>query len=355
MRGVAVLVMIEWHALDSWTRVEDREGTAFWLLAFLGGWAAPLFLFLAGLAVPLAGHAKIARGISRQDASRELQRRGWQVFLLAHVFRLQSFLLNPTARWSSLLKPDILNILGLGLVAAAWIWGRGRGRRSEAMWLAGIALAVVAITPLVRSWWWPSLLYPRFEAYLRPVGTFGVFSLFPWVGLLFAGATVGVYLADQRDTPALHKRLALLGLSVFAIGMIGSYVPSPLAQSSFWTTSISLFLIRCGVMTSTLPLAWLIKRTSEAWSPTILLGRHSLFVYWVHVELAYGVFMRPWQKSFAISEAMIGFALLTGLMIALTLGWQKWRSAPLVPSHLVVAPPARRRLGARASSLETAS
>ena len=98
-------------------------------------------------------------------------------------------------------------------------------------------------------------------------------------------------------------------------------------------------------MTSTLPLAWLIKRKSEAWSPTILLGRHSLFVYWVHVELAYGVFMRPWQKSFALWESMIGFVLLTGLMIVLTLGWQSWRRAPLIPPHLV-APLARRRLGA---------
>ena len=337
MRGVAVLVMIEWHALDAWTLQSDRDGTAFWLLSFVGGWAAPLFLFLAGVAVPLAGHAKLARGVSRRDACRDLQRRGWQVFLLAHLFRLQSFLLNPTARWSSLLKPDILNILGLGLVAAAAIWGRGRGRRSEAIWLLTIALAVVAITPLVRGWWWPSLLYPRFEAYLRPVGTFGVFSLFPWVGLLFAGATVGVYLADQPDTPSVHKRLALIGLSVFAIGMIGSFMPSPFALSSFWTTSISLFLIRSGVMTTLLPLAWLIKRkASNAWSPTIMLGRHSLFVYWVHVELAYGIFMRPWQKSFPLTEALIGFVLLTALMVVLTLAWQKWRRAPLIPPHLAV-------------------
>jgi len=33
-----------------------------------------------------------------------------------------------------------------------------------------------------------------------------------------------------------------------------------------------------------------------------MLGRHSLFVYWVHVEIAYGIFMRPWQKSFALTE-----------------------------------------------------
>jgi hypothetical protein len=54
-----------------------------------------------------------ARATNIPDASWRLQKRGWQIFLLAHVFRLQSFLLNPGATWASLLKPDILNILGL--------------------------------------------------------------------------------------------------------------------------------------------------------------------------------------------------------------------------------------------------
>ena len=48
-RGLAVLIMIEAHTMDSWTRAVDRQGAAYRYAMILGGFAAPLFLFLAGL------------------------------------------------------------------------------------------------------------------------------------------------------------------------------------------------------------------------------------------------------------------------------------------------------------------
>jgi uncharacterized membrane protein len=133
LRGVAVFVMILWHTVDSWHVRDGRQTAGFLTVSFLAGWAAPLFLFLAGVSLPMAGLARVARGEGRATAARALMNRGWQVFLIAHLFRLQSFLLNPGARWSGLLKPDILNILGLGMVVAAYGWGRAdtpRARRS---------------------------------------------------------------------------------------------------------------------------------------------------------------------------------------------------------------------------------
>src|SRR6185369_17843519 len=53
-RGIAVLVMIWAHTMDAWTRAADRHGVAYRDAAVLGGFAAPLFLWLAGLAVVLA-------------------------------------------------------------------------------------------------------------------------------------------------------------------------------------------------------------------------------------------------------------------------------------------------------------
>ena len=116
LRGIAVLIMIEWHTIDAWTADGERTGEVFKALAFLGGWAAPMFLFLAGVAIPLAANAQMARGASVGEVSWALQRRGWQVFLYAHLFRLQSWIINPYAVWHSIFKPDILNILGLGWV-----------------------------------------------------------------------------------------------------------------------------------------------------------------------------------------------------------------------------------------------
>jgi len=45
LRGVAVLCMIVWHAVDAWIVPGDRQGPVFAAVGFFGGWAAPLFLF----------------------------------------------------------------------------------------------------------------------------------------------------------------------------------------------------------------------------------------------------------------------------------------------------------------------
>jgi uncharacterized membrane protein len=199
LRGVAVLFMVMWHSIDAWTVQTGRESWAFTLILFAAGWAAPLFLLLAGVSVSLAAGARTKRGIARAEASWGLQKRGWQIFLLAHVFRFQSFLLNPNGTWNSILKPDILNILGLGLVAAAYCWRYAVSPKRAAGWLVGPALLVLALTPLSREWWWPTLLHVRFEAYIRPVGNFGVFSIFPAVAYVFVGAFVGWLVWEYRE------------------------------------------------------------------------------------------------------------------------------------------------------------
>jgi uncharacterized membrane protein len=329
LRGVAVLIMIEWHAVDAWTASEVREGGPFRLASLVGGWAAPLFLFLAGVAVPLAGAAKIRKsGVDRRAAAAALEWRGWQVFGLAHLFRFQSFLFDLAASWSSIFKPDILNILGLGLVAGAFGWGRATSPGKLAGFLLIPAAIVVLIAPWSRLWEWPAVLPPRLEAYIRPVGNFGVFTLFPWIAFVFAGAYAGAWLARDRDRATdrgFHLRLALVGLAIAGAGAVGSFLPAPFAASEFWTTSISFFLIRVGVMTIALAAAWLwLQRpSSHRWSPLVVFGRTSLFVYWVHVALAYGAFSAPLHRALPLRWSLVAFGVLTILMLALAVLWQR--------------------------------
>jgi len=343
LRGVAVLAMIEWHTLDSWTRLgPDRDGIGWRVVGAIGGLAAPLFLFLAGVALPLAFAAARRAGLDRRAAAWRLQKRGWQIFALAHLFRLQGFLLNPNATWSVLLQPDILNILGLGIVACGFCFGRGTPPRRALVWLVAPALGIVLITPFVRLWWWPTLLPPRIEAYLRPVGTYGLFSLFPWVAIIFAGAIVGRVLATSADAAAdvrLQARVAIAGVVLVAAGWIGSFLPAPLGPSSFWTTSLSFFLIRIGAMTLALVVAWLWtgRPAARRWSPLVLFGQTSLFVYWVHVEIAYGVFSYPIQHTLPLPWSIAAFVAFTLLMLGAAALWKRRRIGEWVPKHLVAA------------------
>src|ERR1039458_5712914 len=49
MRGLAGVVMIQCHVFNSLARMDVRDGGPYVLSQFIGGMAAPLFLFMAGM------------------------------------------------------------------------------------------------------------------------------------------------------------------------------------------------------------------------------------------------------------------------------------------------------------------
>ena len=333
LRGIAVLCMIEWHVLDAWSLPEGRDTFAWDVIGSLGGVAAPLFLFLAGLAVPLAGEARLRRGATPVEAAWALQKRGWQIFALAHVFRFQSFLLNPNAAWHALLKPDILNILGLGLVLAAWCWGRSRTVGRPGLWLIGPAIVVLALTPFAPLWAWPDVLHPRLEAYIRPVGGYGVFTLFPAIAFVFVGAYIGDLLAIVADEAGLQRRLAAAGVVAVAIGVGVLWVPETMNRVHFWSSAAALFVWKTGTLLLMVAGAWLFARRwpPARSSPLVIFGRTSLFVYWIHVELAYGVFSYPLHHALPLGWAVVGLAAVMALMLVLARWWESaafdWRGS----------------------------
>lgn len=338
LRGVAVLCMIEWHVLDAWTVVAGRDSAAWSVVTIIGGMAAPLFLFLAGVSVPFAIGAHVSRGATARRAAWLVQRRGWQVFGLAHVFRLQSFLLNPNGTWSGVLKPDILNILGLGLAGTAWLTGRGGARGRRVWWLLLPAAIVLVLTPLSRIWWWPTLLHPRLEAYIRP-SVYGVFALFPWVAYVPVGAFVGSLIAEPRDEaaePRLHRQLAAYGAGVAAVGFALGAISLPPAIA-FWTGAWGRFLAFVGLMTLGVWIAWVWLRSSlPAWSsaPLLLFGRTSLFVYWVHVELAYGFLSYPLHHALPLPWSIVGFAIITAGMLRAARWWADRPKGTWIPEEI---------------------
>ena len=338
LRGIAVVSMIEWHVFDAWTLHSARDNAAWPVIKVVGGFAAPLFLFLAGVAVPMAIGAYERRGLTRRDAAWKVQKRGWQVFFLAHVFRFQSFLFNPNAKWSGLLKPDILNILGLGLAGTSFVMGRATTTTRRWLWLLLPALVVVALTPLSRTWWWPTLLHPRLEAYIRP-SNFGVFPLFPWVAYVPLGAYIGALLLDARDEVAEKRsllRLAIAGASLVGLGIVAGWA-GPVVNASFWIDHAGVFAIKSGCMMMALGAArWLTSlQPASVLEPMLLLGRTSLFVYWVHVEIAYGVVSYPLHYALPLAWSAAGFVVVL-LVMHRAAGW--WLSIPpgaWIPAELI--------------------
>jgi len=323
LRGVGVLVMIQGHVIDSWTLAEDRRREAYHLISFVGGvGGAPLFLFLAGVALTLGAVARVKRGRTEAEAAALARRRGWQIFGLAFLFRLQSWIISGGPP-SSLLKVDILNIIGLSMVAAAVILSIRRPWRAALFAVAAVAFAM--FTPLVRALAPLAALPDPLERYLRPVGTATAFTLFPWAGFLFAGCAVGLWLDTKtpREERWVNHAVAVVGAVLVVAGYGASFLPAIYAQTDFWTSSPTFFFIRLGLLLMLVGVAYLWHTDRRGQSrvpmfftraPLVELGRSSLFVYWIHVEMAYGILTTPLHRRLPLEQAYVGF-LLFALML----------------------------------------
>ncbi len=330
LRGVSVLVMIEAHAFDGWTLPAEKARETYAHLIVLGGFASPLFLFLAGVAAALAASSRIARGWTHQDAARRVERRGLEILLLALLFRLQSFAFGWFANPAGILKVDILNVMGPSIVAAGAFWRLPVSRSTRALLLAAATLAVAFATPAVRQAGWVEALPWPLAAYLQPPFGRGAFTLLPWSAFVFAGAVLGLMLDARRDASGwrLHGGIALAGGALALACWWASWQPAVFAGASFWTTSPAFFGLRMGLLLLAVTVAWLwCRRPWRRWpSPVERLGIGSLFVYWVHVELVYGLAGRSLRGRLTLEEAAVAWAALTLLMYVLLAGWQYLRS-----------------------------
>jgi hypothetical protein len=227
--------------------------------------------------------------------------------------------------WRSLLKVDILNLMGPSIMAAAALWGALRTTRGRLLAFAFATLAVALLTPAVRVTTLLDVLPDPIEAYLRPRAGYTAFAVFPWGAFVFAGALVGVLL-DEARTASVERRLnfylALAG-GALALGAFGaSYLPTPFEGSHFWTSSPSYFLLRTGLLALTVGAAYLWYRRPRggtAFSPLEQMGRTSLFIYWIHIELIYGLMVRPLHKALTLGQAGFGILIVALLMLILSL------------------------------------
>jgi uncharacterized membrane protein len=319
LRGIAVLIMIEAHTIDSWTRAEDRQHGPFGYAIIIGGIGAPIFLFLAGIAIPLMASARMRKGASAGEAAAAVRRRGWEIFGLAFLFRLQSIVLSGGAL-ESLLKVDILNIMGLAFVGAAALWGAARRPVSQMALLAGTTVALAMLTPIVRAAPWIAWLPDPLEWYLRPSPGRTTFTIFPWAGFLFAGAILGVVLDRFAGRGASGDKRFVLALAVIgpaiALAAYGaSYLPPLYENANFWTSSPTFFFVRLGILIVLVPIAYVLSRTLPRLSaPLEYFGRASLFIYWIHVEMVYGVMSIALHKRLTFRQAVVAFLIFSAFL-----------------------------------------
>ena len=341
LRGVAVLIMVAAHLFDAWVRVIDRSQHPYRWAMVIGGFSAPLFLFLAGVAMALAAGSRLRKGLTAAETAAIARRRGWQILGLAFLFRLQSFIISGGPFPETLLKVDVLNVMGLSMVLAAVLWGIGSRNVWRGAALASVALIFAMVTPLVRSA--PlvaSLPYP-FLWYFKSVAGSGAFTLFPWVGFLLLGVVIGLWLDRTRtedDERRVIGAMAIAGPAIGVVGYLSTALPAIYSGTTFWTGSPTYFIVRLGVLITAIPIAYAWNASFRGWSPLRDLGIASLFVYWIHVEMVYGVVSFWLHKALTFEQALLSYIAFSLFLYGLVRLKDRFVRSPVSPPPPSLAP-----------------
>jgi uncharacterized membrane protein len=328
--------MVLAHVLDAWTREADRAADVYHVARFIGGLAAPALLVLAA--------TRAARRDGRHAAGAGLVwRRGWQIFGLALLFRVQSLVLGFGAP-VGLLKVDILNVMGLAMVTAAALWRPCAARVPRAALFALATAAGAFAAPVVWAAEATAAVPVPLLWYLLPTPGRSNFTLLPWTAFLLAGVVAGEMVAAAREEASerrLQVALLFAGVTALLVAYVAAFQPSLYAPgvSTYWGASPAFFLLRLGAVVLLLPAAWAHLRVwhggSAAPRPVaaalkpldeglVTLGRSSLFAYWVHVELVYGVIAYPIKRTLPLWLVLLATVLLC-VLLHRAVGWKdRW-------------------------------
>lgn len=357
MRGLAVVVMMEIHSFDAWLRPDARDGDFFRLARFLGGFPAPAFIYMSGFALALAvGAARRAtagaspgaggrpgfagrtvgeRSPAPPTGARHLAGRAALILFGAYAFRFceqLSWAVPPgLALVNALHRNDVLNCIGVSLLAVSLLAGLIANRALAISASVAIAAALALLTPSSQAWAEPAGLPHALWLYVQGGPPETYFPLFPWAGFAFAGAAAGQLASAARGDSARERRA--IGV-LFAIGLtlfFGSIVADHSAVTWFpgadyWHSSPNYFAARTGYLTALCAVLWAVDRATAArlagstFRPLVKLGRHSLLVYWVHIELVYGRVSYPIREKLGIPLAVTLYVTLVALMTAVSYG-----------------------------------
>jgi uncharacterized membrane protein len=294
-RVLAVIFMIQGHALDVLLAPAYREGVFFDVWLFLRGLTAPVFFTLSGVSFTLSS----LRGWDRYSRPSWylLRRVGRFVFFvfLGYAMHLPAASLSDfqyvdAAGWQGWFQVDVLQCIGLALIGLQLLVLMAGSPGRFARWSTAAGAAIILLTPLAWAVDWTKFLPMPVASYFNSQ-TGSYFPVFPWAGYVLLGAALGYRLREWSFVPG--KSMRLLAASGAILGLAGVLLIKPLmllyASLDFWRTSPSLFLIRAACVCFLLAFfAYLTARFKLPASACRALAQESLLIYFVHVCVLYG-------------------------------------------------------------------
>ncbi|SKA08001.1 DUF1624 domain-containing protein [Sediminibacterium ginsengisoli] len=304
LRGIVMIIMALDHVRDYFhitAMTADPLDPAtttpvLFFTRFITHFCAPVFVFLAGTSVFLAGQK-----LSKQQLSALLLKRGLVLMLMEIVIFNLLFSFDPLYRFLGL---QVIWVTGLSMVLmSGLIYLRLRT-------LFIIGLIVVAGHNLLDHFnskpgeviplWW-GILHQQYFANYAPGRFFGVmYPLLPWPGVMILGYCLGSWYtsADPAQRIKLLKKTGLLvTLAFFILRWVNIYGdPNPwTSQHDHLATVLSFFNVTkyppslqylcITIGPALILLAWL-EKAKGAWTNIVVVyGRVPMFYYLLHFFL----------------------------------------------------------------------
>ncbi len=325
-RGIAVLLMIQTHAYDGWVRDSDRTNLGFKLTRVLGTLPLPMFLLLAGIGFALRAQSDAARGMTVPHTRRSTVQSALRIVLTGYALATAYGIVDGGRSLDTFLRADILHAIGLSLAIVAAL-GLGSARR-----LSGVAVGLTFL-PVLLCPWLTRMGHEITGPFRYAAGPFievpGVTSMpvVPLLSFCALGVLVGGWLQAPNAKATSARKLMQLG----ALGVLLTVAG---VVSSSWAREAGISLSRAhpSVALNVVDLdgraliaialsALSVAHLGRARAVLVACGRHSLFIYGLHIPFCYGRLARPIKHGLSLEAASLGvFALaLTCAFVALGL------------------------------------
>lgn len=304
LRGVAVLVMIQTHALVLLLPSIHAQDF-FKKLVNIDGLVAPSFIFSAGFALALV---QVRAGLAgrRSEQAQKTFKRILEVLLVATLINWIWFPMYREPRW--IFRIDILHCIGLSLLLLLPVLVGLSTRPRVLRWTTlVVALAIFSVSPFgeqVTGIW---SLFLNTSPGVLDATTGAQFPLLPWAGYVFLGASFGTTIAAMKEEKELWQWLALLMGIGALLFLNGEAIRDLYPAHQFYVTNPADAARRWTYVLAVVGVFRLIERRWPATTPSAAakwlgsFGAASLSAYFFHEMLLYhrwvGVFARFFREQ----------------------------------------------------------
>jgi uncharacterized membrane protein len=327
--------MIEVHVFNAFIIPSLKETHWFSVLNFINGLVAPSFLFISGFAFIISTQSKHDELFKFGSLFWKKMMRIGLIFLLGYSLHIPFFSLTKIIRevtpqlWLSFYNVDILQNIGAGLLFILLSRVFIKSNKIFFYFIFISCTVFIFISPYIWEHDFAQYIPLPIASYFNSVyGSF--FPLFPWTGFLLAGAACSILYLKAREIN--NENIFIIQVTALGIILIaaGHFYLSPLFPKTY--TAIKphpmFFFERLGYVLIFLSICWyFVSKFGTKGTIVIELGRESLLVYYLHLQLIYSKFLNGESidsmigASFGVWQCAIYTILLILLMIITAKIW----------------------------------